>query len=94
MPDNFEELSNNHFALMRVPLLEGGEAYWVPVVCGHEVAHLAIAEDADPVRTLLGSMDLSILDPFELPHLPDFDEELEGPLALSITFSWVEEILW
>lgn len=93
MPEDFDRLSQRKFILMRVPLLEGGEAYWIPVVCGHEVAHLALAENPEPIQNLVGKLDMAFLQDFDLPRLPDFEEEPGGPIALSIAFSWVEEIL-
>jgi deoxycytidine triphosphate deaminase len=87
-----EEIAQVDFVLMRVPLLEGGEAFWWPVVCGHELAHVALSEKATlAVFDVGGRLDWERLEAVHFPPL--FPEENHRLAVHTVASSWAEEII-
>lgn len=93
-PSLEEQLRDTRFALIRVPRLEAGEPSWRPIVLGHEIAHLALAE-----RSTIADFDFqSKVDPTRAVALgipPHLNNLRSNPtLALkTVAEQWIEELL-
>jgi deoxycytidine triphosphate deaminase len=88
-----DDLPDERYALMRVPQVEGGEAYWLPLTCGHELGHLALAELGTLQDFDVGArFDWTPFNSIEVPVLPEYGDDPQTSI-LGICTSWVEEIL-
>lgn len=84
------------FAMIQVPRLEGGQAMWRPLVIGHEVAHLALADRPQVVARVDLTEDLRSEQAQRL-SVPGEYRALFDPvpavLLNGIAGRWLEELL-
>ena len=79
------------FAMIQVPRLEGGQAMWWPLVIGHEVAHLALIDKPQPLRSVDLEADLHE-QKFSVPKTAA--APLDAPLPeVLVPLRWLEELL-
>ncbi len=82
--------------MIQVPRLEGGQAMWRPLVIGHEVAHLALADrpgvlsKVDLTEELTRAQEQRITVPGEYAALFD---PVPAVLLNAIAGRWLEELL-
>ena len=87
-----DPIRGRKYTLIQVPRLEGGRALWRPVL-SHELAHIALNENADSSVSTLGIVSeeeiQSIAPPSEIadPSIP------ASQIFSSVVTSWLEELI-
>lgn len=93
-PDLTGDLQHARFALMRLPRLESTQPSWRPLILGHEVAHLAVAERSTVADfDIEGRLDPAVTETLSVPgHLSNLASS--PTLAIKTAAEqWVEELI-
>lgn len=84
------------FAMIQIPRLEGGQAMWRPLVIGHEVAHLALADKPRAMQKidLTGELESDAARRLSVPGaLADLFDPAPAVLLDGLAGRWLEELL-
>ena len=94
LDDAVKTEAEKFFALFRVPRIEGSGVFWKPILLGHEVAHVYVAEQSVVAKFDLASeFDFDEATSISSPQAPVGSQTSKSKALFEISQAWTKELL-